>query len=142
MILREDHDMARDVEPSAMSNYGDTFAEALELFLDNVMGLVSNPETGAVNRSARFQAEASSLPELARSAFDAVTALADAFELAVTHVAVDGYRSIEGGHRSWGTVELAPRADSNDWLEIVDGPNVSRDADDGRWRIDVWFVGN
>src|SRR4029079_8468145 len=90
-------------------------------------------------RVARFQSEATTLPELVRNAFDDVAALTAEFGLGIVGVTVDGYRPIEGGHRCWGSVELAPTGDTEEPAVIVDGPEVSQDPDTGRWRIDVWF---
>lgn len=126
--------------PAGRSNYGDTFAEALERFLNYLADFGLSPDHCVESRMARFQSEATTLPELARNAFEAVVALAAEFELTVVRVSVDGHRPIEGGHRCWGTVELARYAESSGPVRIVDGPVVSRDPDDGQWRIDVWFV--
>ena len=128
-------------EPGAseMTQYGETFAEALERFLDHIASLAFNPDRSAETRSARFQCEAATLPDLARNAFEAAMALAADHELAITHVFVDGHRPIEGGHRCWGTVELAAMMANSEPPTIIDGPHVSRDDPDGRWRIDIWL---
>jgi len=140
IVQREDREVGEDVAPAAMSNYGDTFAEALERFLNYLPDFGLSPNHYSDSRMARFQSEAATLPELVSNAREAVAVLAAEFELAVARVSVDGHRPIEGGHRCWGTVELAPHVGVVDPVRIVDGPEVSRDPDGGRWRIDVWFV--
>jgi hypothetical protein len=140
MVQRKDYEIGEHVTPAAMSSFGDSFAEALEHFLSHMphVALASNDETEI--RVARFQTEATNLPELARNAFEAVATLATGFDLGIVRVTVDGHRPIEGGHRCWGSVELAPTGDTEEPAVIVDGPEVSQDPDTGEWRIDVWFV--
>jgi hypothetical protein len=125
---------------SRISSYGETFAEALEQFLGHLSGLAFAPDPSAGTRAARFQSEAATLPDLARNAYEAVMAIAADFESAISRVLVDGHRPIEGGHRCWGTVEIAPNPATGEWVAIVDGPRVSLDEHDGRWRIDIGFV--
>src|SRR5690242_5120025 len=93
--------------PTGMSNSGDTFAEALERFLNCLPDFGLSPDHFIESRMARFQGEATTLPELVLNAREAVAALAAEFELTVARVSVDGHRPIEGGHRCWGTVEFA-----------------------------------
>jgi len=140
VVRNEDHEVGEDVKVAGMSNYGDSFAEALERFLMYIpcLDMASKKETEI--RVARFQSEATTLPELVRNAFDDVAALTAEFGLGIVGVTVDGYRPIEGGHRCWGSVELAPTGDTEEPAVIVDGPEVSQDPDTGEWRIDVWFV--
>ena len=140
MVQRKGHEMGEHVTPAAMSSYGDSFAVALEHFLSHMpcLALASNNETEI--RVARFQTEATTMPELARNAFEAVATLATGFDLGIVRVTVDGHRPIEDGYRCWGSVELAPTGDTEEPAVIVDGPEVSQDPDTGEWRIDVWFV--
>jgi hypothetical protein len=142
MVQREDHEVGKPVTPAAMSSYGDSFAEALEHVLSCVLSVAPATNDETEIRVARFQSEATTLPELARNAFEVVATLATEFDLGIVCVTVDGHRPIEGGQRCWGSVELAPTRDTKEPALIVDGLEVSRDADDGRWRIDVWFSDN
>ena len=135
----EDPYVADADAPAGMSNYGNTFAEALERFLNYLPDFGLSPDHYGESRMARFLSEATTLPELVLNAREAVAALASEFGLAVARVSVDGHRPIEGGHRCWGTVELALYAETSDPVRIVDGPYVNWDPVDDLWRIDVWF---
>jgi hypothetical protein len=129
-----------DADIQGMSNYGDTFAEALERFLNYLPDFGLGPVHFTESRMARFQSEAATLPELVLKAREAVAALAAEFGLYVARVSVDGHRPIDGGHRSWGTVELAQYAETDDPVQIVDGPYVTWDPVNHHWRIDVSFI--
>ena len=83
VVRNEDHEVGEDVKVAGMSNYGDSFAEALERFLMYIpcLDMASKKETEI--RVARFQSEATTLPELVRNAFDDVAALTAEFGLGI-----------------------------------------------------------